>query len=233
MKIFAKNKRTVDVFLRKICFDVVHTAVHTAVNIRIIVQFSTFVLHGTSVFYRFQPVVGTLEVDSVAGFISQRPDDDSGMILGTFVHPVGAVHVCGQPGSVFGKRSSPISHAVGFDICFINHVQSVAVAKLIPVRVSRIMRVTHHVDIVLFHQFDVQFHQFFAHGTSQLGVFVAVGSFHQYRNTVDAETSVFDFRGTEADFATGQFGDLALFIFQFEYQCVKMRMLCAPSLYIR
>ena len=79
------------------------------------------------------------------------------------------------------------------------------------------MRVTHHVDIVLFHQFDVQFHQFLAHGTSQLGVFVAIGSFDQYRNTVDAETSVFDFRGTETDFTTSQFGYLALFILQFEY----------------
>jgi len=79
------------------------------------------------------------------------------------------------------------------------------------------MRVTHHVDIVQLHQFDVQFHQFFAHGTSQLGVFVAIGSFHQYRNTVDAETSVLNFRSTEADFATRQFGDLALFILQFEY----------------
>ena len=95
------------------------------------------------------------------------------------------------------------------------------------------MRVTYGVDIVLLHQFDVQFHQFLAHGTSQLGVFVTVSSFHQYRNTVDAKTSVLNFRSTEADFTTGQFGDLALFIFQFEYQCVKMRMLCAPSLYIR
>ena len=61
------------------------------------------------------------------------------------------------------------------------------------------MRVTHHVDIVLLHQFDVQFHQLLAHGTSQLRMLVSVGSLHQYRNAVDAETSVFDFRGTEAD----------------------------------
>ena len=81
----------------------------------------------------------------------------------------------------------------------------------------RIMRVTHHVDIVLLHQFDVQFHQLLAHGTSQLRMLVSVGSLHQYRNTVDAETSVFDFRCTEADFTTSQFGYLALFILQFEY----------------
>ena len=79
------------------------------------------------------------------------------------------------------------------------------------------MRVTYGVDIVLLHQFDVQFHQFLAHGTSQLGVFVAVGSLHQYRNAVDTETSVFNLRGTETYFTAGQFSDLALFIFQFEH----------------
>ena len=60
--------------------------------------------------------------------------------------------------------------------------------------------------------FDVQFHQLLAHGTSQLRMLVSVGSLHQYRNAVDAETSVFDFRGTETDFTTSQFGYLALFI---------------------
>ena len=79
------------------------------------------------------------------------------------------------------------------------------------------MRVTHHVDVVLLHQFDVQFHQLLAHGTSQLRMLVSVGSLHQYRNAVDTETSVLDFRSTETNLASGQFGYLALFILQFEY----------------
>ena len=139
VQIFAKDERTVNILLTHVCLNFVHTAVHTAVDVRIVIQFGTFILHGTAFLYRFQPVVSTFEVDTVAGFIAQRPDHDGRMILGTFVHTVCTVHVSGQPSAVFGKRGRPVSHTMRFDIRLINHIQPVAVAKLIPVRMSRIM----------------------------------------------------------------------------------------------
>ena len=102
MKIFTKNERAVDVFLFYVCFDIVYTAVHTTVNIRIIVQFGTFILYRASFLYRFQPVISTFEVNSVSCFISQWPDNDSRVILRTFIHPVSAIHVCSQPGTILG-----------------------------------------------------------------------------------------------------------------------------------
>ena len=90
------------------------------------------------------------------------------MIFGTLIHTVYTIHVSCQPSAVFGKGSGTVTHAVRFDVCFINHVQSVAVAKLIPIRMGGIMRVTDKVDVMLFHQFDIQFHKFLAHRTSEL-----------------------------------------------------------------
>ena len=70
MQVFTKDERTVNVFLRYIRFYFVYATVHTAVNIRIIIQFGTFILHGAGLFYRFQPIISTFEVNAVASFIS-------------------------------------------------------------------------------------------------------------------------------------------------------------------
>ena len=99
----------------------------------------TFVLNGTILFYRFQPVIGTFEVNSVSGFVTQRPNDDGRMVLRTLVHTVCTIHVCCQPSAVLGKRSRTVAHTVRLDVGLVDHIKSVAIAKLIPVRMSGIM----------------------------------------------------------------------------------------------
>ena len=64
-------------------------------------------------------------------------------------------------------------------------------------------------------------------------MFVTVRSFHQHRNTIDAETSVLDFRSTETNLASGQFSHLSLCVFQFEHQSIKIRILRVPRFYFR
>ena len=114
MHIFAKNERAVDfrLFLVQVFFDNVYAAVHTAVDIRVVVLLGPFVLYRPVLFDRFEPVVSTFEINAVAGFVTQRPDYDAGMILGTFVHPAGAVHMGREPGTVFSQRFGTVSHAV-------------------------------------------------------------------------------------------------------------------------
>ena len=63
-------------------------------------------------------------------------------------------------------------------------------------------------------------------------MFVAVGSLYQYRNAVDTETSVLDFRGTETNFTSGQFSDFTLVVFQFEHECIKVGMFRIPGFHI-
>ena len=71
MHIFTKNERTVDIFLGQIGLDFVDTAIHSTIDIGIVILLGTFVLDGTAFLYRFQPIVGTLEIDSVSGFVAQ------------------------------------------------------------------------------------------------------------------------------------------------------------------
>ena len=70
MQIFAKNKRTVNILTGYVLFNDIHTAVHTAIDIRIVIFFRTFILYGTVLFYRLQPVIRTLKINSIAGFIA-------------------------------------------------------------------------------------------------------------------------------------------------------------------
>ena len=95
------------------------------------------------------------------------------------------------------------------------------------------MRVTHRIDIVLFHQADVLLHQFLTDSTSLLRVFVPVDAFHQYRNTVDTETTVLYFRSTETYLATGYFGQPARSILQLKKQRIKIGMFCTPCFHCR
>ena len=134
MHIFTEDKRTVDFrfLLVQIFFDYVYAAVHAAIDVGIVVLFGTFVLYGAVLLDRFQPVVGTFEVDAVAGFVAQRPDYDAGMVLGTFVHPAGAVHMGREPGTVFSQRFGTVSHSVRFDVGFVDHIEAVFVAKFVP-----------------------------------------------------------------------------------------------------
>ncbi len=91
------------------------------------------------------------------------------------------------------------------------------------------MRIAHRIDIVLFHQADILLHQFLTDSTSQLGMFVPVNTFHQYRYPIDTETAVLYFRSAEPHPATGYFGHLARSILQLQKQCIKIRMFRTPS----
>ena len=233
MQVFTQNKGTINTRCSQISFDFIHTAIHAAINIGIIVLFRPFILYGTIIFYRLQPIVCTLKVYTIARFISQRPDNDGRMVLGTFVHTLRTIHVCRQPSAILRQRCRAIAHTVRFDIRLIYHIQSVTVAKSVPIRVGRIMRIAHRIDIVLFHQADILLHQFLTDSTSQLGMFVPVNTFHQYRYPIDTETAVLYFRSAEPHPATGYFGHLARSILQLQKQCIKIRMFRTPCLHCR
>ena len=94
------------------------------------------------------------------------------------------------------------------------------------------MWITHGIDIVQLHQSDILLHQLFADSTSQLRMFMPVGSLHQHRYTIDAETSVLDLRSTETHFATGNFRHPSSRIFQFQHERIEIGVLGTPSLHV-
>jgi len=51
MQVFTEDEGTVNIFFSHISLDFVHTSIHTAINVRIIIQFGTFILHGAAFLY--------------------------------------------------------------------------------------------------------------------------------------------------------------------------------------
>ena len=64
-------------------------------------------------------------------------------------------------------------------------------------------------------------------------MFMTVRSLYQDRHTIDAKTSVLNFRSAETYFTSGKFRYFTCYIFQFQDQCIKIRMLSTPDFHIR
>ena len=75
MGIFAKNEGTRHLLISGILLQIGRGRVHRAVDVRIPLQQCAFILDGAAV-ERLQGVVGNVEIQSVSGFVAQRPDDD-------------------------------------------------------------------------------------------------------------------------------------------------------------
>ena len=75
MGIFAKNEGTRHLLVLGILLQIGRGSVHRAVDVRIPFQQCTLILDGAAV-ERLQGVVGDVEIQSVPGFVAQRPDDD-------------------------------------------------------------------------------------------------------------------------------------------------------------
>ena len=75
MGILAKNEGTRHLLVPGILLQIGRGSIHRAVDVRIPFQQCAFILDGTAV-ERLQGVVGDVEIQSVSGFVAQRPDDD-------------------------------------------------------------------------------------------------------------------------------------------------------------
>ena len=73
MQILGHYKGTVNFRFGLACIrsEYVHTAIHTAVNVRIVILLRAFILYRTRLLYRLHPIISTFEVDTVSGFITQ------------------------------------------------------------------------------------------------------------------------------------------------------------------
>ena len=166
MQILAKNERTINILACHIISDHIHTAIHPAIDIGIIVFFRTFVLYRTVFLHRFQPVIRTFEIDSVAGFITQRPNRNRRIILCPLIHTAGTVHMCTQPRCILSQSRWTVPHSMRFDIRLVYNIKTIPIAQLIPIGMIGVMGTTHCIDIILLHQLYIFQHQLFTNRTA-------------------------------------------------------------------
>ena len=86
------------------------------------------------------------------------------MVLVALSHTHGPIHEGAGPVGI-GSQRAP--QTVGFDICFIHHKESQAVAQFVPTGRVWIMTGTHSVDAGFLHQADILQHTFLRHHASQ------------------------------------------------------------------
>ena len=189
--ILAKNQRS-RIPLVDMAAQSPYPRIHRTVDIRDSLVSASLILHRTGGITAFCPVIDGLEIRTIAGLVAERPYYYAGKI------PVPLHH----PRHTLDERSFPVriacqstvgmeGHAVGLEIGLVHKVETVLVAKVVPLVVIGIVRITHRIDIELLHQPDILQHAFHRDSTASLRtVFVAVHTLEQYRHSVDQHLPV-------------------------------------------
>ena len=105
------------------------------------------------------PLVGRREVGAVAASFPIDQMMIDGWFLSRSTIRCDAVQVGRRPRRVVGQPVLRIrAEAVALDVRFVDEVEAVPVAQVVPLRVVRVVRRAHGVHVVLLHQLDVAHH---------------------------------------------------------------------------
>ena len=112
------------------------------------------------------------------------------MVLIAFEHRLCTIDDRSQPfrlvarhGAFHIKAIHLLPRAMRFEVRFIDDVQTVAVAQLIPRGAVRIMAGTHGIDVILLHHACVIFH-FFIRKRNNIAFSVSINTFRCFTNSI-------------------------------------------------
>ena len=134
-------------------FESLESCIHGGVNICHFRLKISFIMNQSCAVQLSDFFCRTAEITSETGFVAHGPHDDTRMVPVSFHHTDTPVHVCFSPGRIIGNPfvvSCPLK-SVAFQIRLIDHIQSVLIAQIIKIFVSRIVGAAHSIDIMLFH----------------------------------------------------------------------------------
>ena len=211
MHVFAGNIRLLRIGL-EIFLDFVGVRVHAAFDVGHVVILA---IVGHALVVHWSVRVEFVHVDahraehvSRIRFVAKRPDDYGSMVVVALHHAVHTVHARALPfglaarnGGILGdhvSRQAPA--AVRFKIGFVDQVDAVFVAQVVPVFLVGVVRGADGVDVVPLAERDVVDHVLPGDGAAALRVeFVAVGALEDHALAVELHDAVFDTEATEAD----------------------------------
>ena len=188
-------------------------------------------IHSVLCFLTFlNPFIGLVHIVSVAGFVAERENCNTGVVFTPLIHIYNTIQVQRIKVAVVAQSASLtqiVPHSVRLDISFVIDIKSQLIAQLIEKSRLGIVCGADCIDIVLTHQFQVFEQKFPAYiVTCNLVVFVDIHSFKFDRLSVDKEESVFDLKSAESH----PEGDIL--IFHPHQQSIECRMLCRPWTYV-
>ena len=137
---------------------VVVAQIHRAEDIGLAILACLLELAGARGIVSLHPVVGALEVRTVARLIAQRPHDDGGVVLIGNDVALLALDMGEGKGFVLGKGLLAIAHTVALEVRLCRQVDAILVAEVIPAGIVRIVAGAHGVDVELLHDLDILNH---------------------------------------------------------------------------
>ena len=189
-------------FLLPPVFHPVHGRIHGGIHIHGLVAVRKFaVMEGPRSVISPDSRRCRLKIGTVAGLIAQGPENNGRVVLGTMHHAHIALHMGFLPGRLPGNIHAAIADAVGFAVGFVHHVQAVAVAQLIKIRMIGIVGTTDGIDIMRLDNLHVLFHHFPRNGAPVIGMgFMAVDTLELDGSAVNQHGAVIrNLHGTEPD----------------------------------
>ena len=224
VSIFAKDKWASHFWVLCITFNVERRRVHRTINVCIPFQACAFVLNRTRTIECFQCVVSNIEVYTITSFVTQRPNNDTRVILVAFVHVCCTVDVRLHKQWVVTQCTAytqVVSLTMAFNVGFINYIDTIFVAKFVETFLLWIVACANSVHVVLLPQFKILTQQRFVNVvTSLFVVLVIVYTLHQDRLTVHGELVVNHRYCAETNFTADGFDNIAILLFQAYHQCI-------------
>ena len=203
--------------LFKVLFVRIHAADNVAlgkVEVALIVELSCFVKAQSSLFH-------AQEVASVTRFITEAPHENAGMVSVSQNHSLHSVNNSLCPHRVVAGNALP-ADTVGFKVTFVHDPEAVLIAKVIKLRIVRIVARSDGVDVCPFHYIKVLNVSFARNCPAVVGVvIVAVDAPDKQRLTVDENFFADNFNLLEAD--SDGLESYFLAAGNFEKQSIKLR----------
>ena len=160
MCVFALDER----LLLAVVFAIFNTTfiigIHRTVNIGLAVIIGLFVLYGTARVFGLDPVVGSFEIRTVSGFVTQRPEDDARVVETALYVALVAFQMRFLIRRILGQRGFLIAHTVRFYVGFCHYIDTVFITEFIPVIVIGVVTGTDRIQVELLHDLDVLEHAF-------------------------------------------------------------------------
>ena len=229
----------------QIAFDFVSMRVHTAFDVRHILEFAH--VHGTLVMYRtirinrVRVAIHRTEHLARARLVAKRPDQHARMVVIAAHHAVDAVHARALPfgaaaGDAVFRTLDIVCHprAVRLHIRLVDQIQTVLVAQVVPILLVGVVGGADGVDVVALAEDHVGKHVLAGDRTPALRVeFVAVRALEHDALAIERHNAVFDAECAEADLLRHGFDDGAVMSDDAYGQRVQRRRFRAPRCDVR
>ena len=129
-----------------------------------------------------------LRGNPVAALVTQRPGYHRGVVAVAVVHIVHSVLHGPAPLLLLGQAVLAVALGVRFHIGLVPHIQTVAVAQLVPILVVGIMAGPHGIDVHVLHQHNVKLHLRACHILPRVrAVLMSVHPFDGNRHPIHAQ----------------------------------------------